>query len=221
MVGRDEALLNRLDGFLHDKKVAVRLATVHALADLNGPQAMESLRKALDEDEAPEVSFAAAKALADRKDPVGVSALVDFYNGKRKTKSSLIHKEERSVVGEFHSVPSALMFIVGKGVGFAPVPGAGEGLSSMTLLLKDPALSDRAHILLILARTKSSDSLELLRSALQDRDWSVRAVAAQMIAQTARAELRDSLLPLFDDQNRKVRFQAAGAYLHLLLVAKQ
>ena len=154
------------------------------------------------------------------QDPAGTSVLRDVYDGKRKTRSSLLHKEERRFIGEFHSVPSALIFIV-KGVGYAPIPGAGEGVSAMTLLLQDPGLSDRAHVLLILARTKSADSTELLRNALEDHDWSVRAVAAQMIAQTAQTKLRDALLPLFEDKERKVRFQAAGAYLHLLLAAKQ
>jgi HEAT repeat protein len=221
MVGRNKLLLARLEGFLHDKNVEVRLATVHALADLHSPQSADSLRKTIEEDKVPEVSFAAAKVLAEWHDPAGIRALMDIYEGKRKTGSNIVKKEERSTLEEFHSVPSAMMFVIGKGISYVPVPGTGEGFSAIGALLRDRGLSDRASVLFILARTKTPESLNLLRNALQDDDWSVRAAATQMIAHTAQTELRDSLLPLFDDKNQKVRFRAAGAYLHLLLVAKQ
>jgi HEAT repeat protein len=219
MVGRNEALLARLAEFLHDKNVDVRLATVHALADLHSPQSKAWLRQALD-DKTPEVSFAAAKLLAGMQDPAGTGALIEVYDGKRKTSSNILRKEERSTFDEFHSLPSATMFVIGKGIGYIPVPGAGEGFTAITMLLKDPKLSDRANALFILCRTKNSESATLLRKALEDDDWSVRAVAAQMIAHTAQTDLRDSLPPLFKDDNHKVRFRAAGAYLHLLLIAK-
>jgi HEAT repeat protein len=88
------------------------------------------------------------------------------------------------------------------------------------MLLKDPKVSDRANALLILCRSKNLESQNLLRKALQDDDWSVRAMAAQMIAHTAQTDLLDSLPPLFKDDNHKVRFRAAGAYLHLLPMAR-
>jgi len=218
MVGRGEALLNRLEDFLHDRNVDVRLATIHTLADLSSPECEGSLRKTVDEDKAPEVSFAAAKVLATSHDPTGTNALVEVYEGTRKTKSSRLSKEKRSFLEEFHSYPSAMMFVLSKGMGYVPVPGAGEGFSAITTLLRDPGVSDRAGVLLILCREKNQQSLELLQKSLQDGDWSVRAVATQMIAETAQTKLRDSLPPLFDDKNQKVRFRAAGAYLHLMLV---
>src|SRR5436309_170196 len=101
------------------------------------------------------------------------------------------------------------------------VPGAGDGFSAIKELLKEPGLSDRAEVLLLLSRTKTQESRDLLLRALHDEDWSVRAAATQVIAQTAQADLRDSLLPLFDDKNQKVRLRAAGAYLHLSLVEQQ
>lgn len=215
LVGRNESLLTRLGAFLEDKNVRVRLATVNVLADLNTPARRALLRKTLADDKTPEVSFAAAKALALMQDPEGYAALVEIYRGERKTKSNLIKEEERNFFDEFHSVPSALMFALHKGVAYVPVPGAGEGFSAMISLLTEHGLSDRARVLMILARTKNPRSDELLRGALQDLDWSVRATTAQMIAHTAETQLRDSLVPLFEDKNEKVRFRAAGAYLHL------
>ena len=220
MVGRNEALLTRLADSLHDKNVLVRLATVHALADLHSPQSEAWLRQAL-EDKTPEVSFAAAKLLAGLQDPAGTSALMEVYERKRKTSSNILKKEERSTFDEFHSLPSATMFVLGKGIDYVPVPGAGEGFAAISMLLKDPKLSDRANALFVLCQHKNSESVALLGKALEDQDWSVRAVAAQMIAHTAQTGLRDSLPPLFKDKNHKVRFRAAGAYLRLSLIAKQ
>jgi HEAT repeat protein len=221
MIGRNEILLMRLEGFLHDKNVEVRLATLHALADLDSPKSEGMLRQTLEGDKTPEVSFAAAKVLAGFHDPAGLDALREVYEGKRKTRSRILTEKKRSFLDEFHSTESAMMFLVGKGIGYAPLPGAGEGFSAISSLLRDPTVSDRAQALLILCRTKSPESRRLLGEALHDPDWSVRAMSAQIIAHTAETELRDSLLPLFEDKSQKVRFRAAGAYLRLLVAAKQ
>src|SRR5579863_571024 len=137
MVGRNEALLTRLADSLHDKNVDVRLATIHALADLHSARSKAWLRQAL-EDKTPEVSFAAAKLLAGMQDPAGTSALVEVYEDKRKTSSNILKKEQRSTFDEFHSLPSAMTFVIGKGIGYVPLPGVGEGFTAITMLLKDP-----------------------------------------------------------------------------------
>src|SRR2546425_7574334 len=102
MVGSNEAMVARLEEFLKDKNVEVRLAAVHALADLKSPQVKDGLRKTLEEDTAPEVLFAAAKALAALEDPAGTTALMDVYDRKRKTRSSLLEQKKRSFFEEFH-----------------------------------------------------------------------------------------------------------------------
>jgi len=221
MIGSNEAMVARLEEFLRDKNVEVRLATIHALADLKSPQITEGLRKTLEEDNAPEVLFAAAKVLAGLEDPAGTTALIDVYDRKRKTRSSLLEQKKRSFFEEFHSPQSTLMFILHQGIGYVPVPGAGDGFSAISELLKEPGLSDRAEVLLLLSRTRSQESRDLLLRALHDDDWSVRAAATQVIAQTAQVELRESLVPLFEDKNQKVRLRAAAAYLHLSLVENQ
>jgi hypothetical protein len=159
--------------------------------------------------------------LAASEDAAGIQALMSAYDGSRKTRSGALKKRERHFLEEFHSAPSAVMFIVGQGIGYVPVPGAGEGFTEISQLLNDPGLSDRASVVIILARQRHPESLDLLRNALQDKDWAVRAAAAQMVAHTAQVDLRDALPPLFDDKNQKVRFRAAGAYLRLLLVEKK
>ena len=220
MVGSNDAIALRIQYFLQDKNVKVRLAAIRALTDLHAPQSTAGLQKAAMEDTAPEVSFAAAKALASLEDPEGTTVLMDVYDRKRKTRSNLLEQKKRSFFDEFHSPQSTLLFLISQGVGYVPVPGAGDGYSAISELLKDPELSDRAQVLFLLTRTKSKESLDLLDRALRDSDWSVRAAATQIIAQTAWTEFRDSLIPLFEDKNYRVRLRAAGAYLHLSLVEK-
>jgi HEAT repeat protein len=218
MVGSNEVIVEQLDEFLKDKNVEVRLATVHALADLKSPNIKKGLRMTLDQDSTPEVSFAAAKVLAGLDDLEGTKALMEVYDRKRKTRSNLLEQKKRSFFEEFHSAQSTLIYILSQGIGYVPVPGAGDGFSAISDLLKDPNLSDRAQVLFNLTRNKDQQSFDLLVRALHDDDWSVRAAATQIIAQTARSELREKLLPLFEDKNQRVRLRAAGAYLHLWLI---
>jgi HEAT repeat protein len=217
MVGRNEGVLKRLEVMLQDKDVQVRTAAIRTLAGFELPESKGALEKTLKEDQVPEVRFAAAKALYALHDPAGEKALMDIYDGKISPNSSLLKKRTRSFIREFHSVESGAMFIVSQGIGYVPVPGVGEGFTAMTDLLADPDLSARATVLLLLGKEKDQQSLELIKRGLTDSDWSVRASAAQLIAHTAQAEMRDLLIPLFDDKKEKVRFRAAGAYLHLYL----
>ena len=93
MVGSNEAMVTRIQDFLKDRNVKVRLAAIRALADLKAPQVKEGLHKTLTEDAAPEVSFAAAKALAGLEDPEGTTVLMDVYDRKRKTRSNLLEQK--------------------------------------------------------------------------------------------------------------------------------
>lgn len=218
MVGSNDPIVERIIELLQDRNVKVRLAAIRALVDLRAPEVKEGLQKTLEHDVAPEVSFAAAKALAGLEDPKGTTVLMDVYERKRKTRSNILEQKKRNFFDEFHSPQSTLLFLISQGIGYVPVPGAGDGYSAINDLLKDPSLSDRAEVLFALCRTKTPQSRELLQRALYDEDWSVRAAATQIIAQTAEVELRESLLPLFQDKNQRVRLRAAGAYLHLSLV---
>ncbi len=220
LVGQTEALRTRLEGLLQDGNVNVRVAAVNAIADLKFTASIPALKKCLQDDTTPEVTFAAAKALYNMHDPAGENWLVDVYNGEEKAKSPMLRAQMRKFVGNFHSIESAGTFIVTSGIGYVPVPGVGAGFSAAMGLLNDPDLTPRAVSLIMLAREKNAKADGLLREGLTDKDWTVRAAAAQMIAFTARSGMREALVPLFDDKTEKVRFRAAGAYLHLALISK-
>jgi len=220
LIGPSEELRTKLEKFLTDGNVDVRVAAVGALADHKSTDSIPALEKVLKGDKVPEVQFAAAKALYALNDPQGRAWLIDVYNGSQKASSSTVSSQSRKIRSNFHSFTSAGMFIVTQGIGYVPVPGVGEGFSAANDLLSDPELSPRAASLLLLAKEKSDQTDDLLREALKDKDWSVRASAAQMIAYTARTGLSEDLVPLFTDKKDKVRFRAAGAYLHLASLEK-
>jgi HEAT repeat protein len=218
LIGPNDKLRVRLEQFLSDGNVNVRVAAVKTLTDLKSTASIPALEMSMREDKAPEVSFAAAKALYALKDAAGRDWLIQVYEGKEKGASSALESQKMKFMGNFHSLESTGMFVVSSGLGYVPVPGVGEGFSAVTGLLSDPDLSPRAASLLLVSREKDPQTTVLLKEGLKDKDWSVRASAAQAIAFTARVSLRDALVPLFADGKEKVKFRAAGAYLHLALL---
>src|ERR1019366_8150552 len=90
-------LFDQLVQMLQDKDVAVRQAVVASLADVKSARATAALHKAL-EDDVPEVSFAAAKALWVRHDRAGRAALLAVLAGESKSSSNFFSKEKREAL---------------------------------------------------------------------------------------------------------------------------
>lgn len=218
LVGLDQALQAQLEKALQDDNVNVRIAAIDTLSDLNSTESIPVLRERLTKDRTPEVTFAAARALYAMHDQSGKMALYEIYARQEKAVSDPLHADARKFMNNFHSMGSAGMFVISTGIGYVPVPGVGEGFSALMGLVSDSDLSPRAMTLLLLAREKTDWTTDLLKNALQDNDWSVRACAVQLIAYGARSELRDDLVPLFSDKDQRVRFRAASAFIHLTLV---
>lgn len=207
-------VFSRLEGMLEDKDVQVREAAVASLAEVKGAAARAALRKALDDD-VPEVSFAAAKALWSMHDPAGERALLAVLAGEQKTSSNFISKQERDALRMVHTPRTLFLYAVRQGMGFAPVPGLGEGVTSMQALLSDPGVSGRASAALLLARDKSPATLEALKDALLDRDWGVRAAAVHSLALRNDPSLLSDLEPMLADKKEAVRLRAAAGVLRL------
>lgn len=216
MIAKSQSVRKRIEEFLTDKDVSVRIAAANTLADLGFKESEPALEKVLDTDQVPEVEFAAAKALYKLQDPKGKQTLENILYGNINTNSSYIQRQKRRVFSSFHSVHGATIFLLSTGGGFVPVPGAGMGLSEVARLMDDSALTPRATIVLLLGRQSGPDADKLLLFSLKDKDWTVRASAALMIALTARSDMRQDIVPLMSDNEAKVRFRAAGAYLHLI-----
>lgn len=212
-----EPLLSRLESMLSDKDVQVRLAVVSSLEDLKSQSTNMALQRAL-HDPVPEVSFAAAKALFELHDPAGEQALLSVLGGKTKTASFFISKEMRDAMRMMHTPHETFMFALRQGIGFAPVPGLGVGVASLQQLLSDPGISGRATAALLLGKDKNEQTLQALRSALSDNDWSVRAAAVHSLALWNDPELISDFIPLLYDKNEAVRLRAAAGYLRLAAI---
>lgn len=210
-------VFSRLEGMLQDKDVEVRLAVVASLAEVKTASARAALRKALDDD-VPEVSFAAAKALWGLHDSAGEQALLAVLGGQSKTSSNFFSKQKRDALRMLHTPRVLFLYAMRQGVGFAPVPGLGEGISSMQALITDPSVSGRATAALLLGKDKSPITLEALKEALLEKDWSVRAAAVHSLALRNDPALKKDLEPMLDDPKEAVRLRAAAGVLRLLAI---
>ncbi|MEO8052367.1 MAG: HEAT repeat domain-containing protein [Acidobacteriota bacterium] len=219
LIGPREPYLSEIATALSDKDVYVRLSAVASLVDLKDKGTANLLGQALS-DGAPEVSFAAAKALFGLGDPRGRTAMLAILEGEAKTKSSFLTVQKRDTLRLFHIPKGMMLFAIKNGIGFAPVPGLGEGVSSMQDLLSDSGVSGRATTAVLLASDRSPEVRDALKEALSDKDASVRAAVLHALA------LRNdpSILPLvteqFDDSIEAVRLRAAAAYLRLAWLKK-
>jgi len=212
--------IGMLDGMLSDKDVPVRIAVVSSLGDLKSKKTTDSLHKALNDD-VPEVSFAAAKALFALGDPAGKDALLAVLEKETKTSSSFLTKQKREALRLLHTPGPLFYMVVKQGAGFAPVPGLGEGVSSMHALLVDPGTSGRAGAALLLGREKDKETLDALEDALSDKLWSVRAAAVHSIVLRNDPGLKNVIYPLCLDKAQGVRLRAAVGWLRLDSIAKK
>lgn len=206
--------LSRLIGILEDKDVEVRLAAVSSLSELKNKAVSAALRKAL-QDEVPEVSFAAAKALWALRDPSGKRALMAVLEGENKASSSFLSKQKRDALRMMHTPRTALLFAARQSAAFAPIPGLGGGISSMQAILADPAVSGRAAAALLLGQQNDADTLQALKDALKEKDSSLRAAAVHSLALKNNVALKKDIAPLLEDEKEAVRLRAAAAYVRL------
>ena len=214
LIGPREPYISEIAAALSDKDVYVRLSAVASIVDLKDKGTADLLDKALS-DSTPEVSFAAAKALFGLGDPRGRAAMLAILEREAKTQSNFLTAQKRDTLRLVHIPKGMMLFAIKNGIGFAPIPGVGEGVSSMQDLFSDNGVSGRATTAVLLANDPSPEVLAALKEALTDKDASVRAAVVHSLA------LRNdpSMLPLMkeqlDDASEAVRLRAAAAYLRL------
>ena len=199
---------------LQDKDVDVRLAAVTTLAQTKSSSVVANLRKALD-DEVPEVSFAAAKALWSMNDATGKRVLLAVLQGESNASSSFLSKQKRDALRMMQTPKTALLFALRSGAELVPVPGLGFGVSSMQTLVTDPSTSSRAASALMLATDPDPATVTALTEALQDKDGSVRAAAVHALALRRDGALKNRLDALLADENKGVQLRAAAVCVRL------
>jgi HEAT repeat protein len=211
------ALFETLVRMLQDKDVEVRQAVVASLAEVKSKPATAALLKAL-EDDVPEVSFAAAKALFNLHEPAGKQALLAVLAKESKTSSSFFNTQKRTALRMMHTPRTTFLFAVHEGIGFVPLPGFGEGVASMQAILTDSGVSGRATAALLLGKDKDAGTVEALEDALSDKDSSVRAAAVHSLSLRNDPSLMNVIEPQLQDDKEAVRLRAAAGYLRLLTI---
>ncbi len=214
LAGAREPYLSQVHGALEDKDIYVRLAAVASLVDLEKKNAAPGLTKAL-YDEAPEVSYAAAKALWKLGNPTGKAALLSVISGDSKTNSGPISAKKRDMLRMMKTPRTFVLFALQQSAGFVPFPGVGEGLSSLTLLTTDQGASGRSESVILVAHDPSPEVKQALREALRDKDHAVRAAGVHSVAVRDDPAFIEDVIPLLDDQRDSVKFRAAAAYIRL------
>jgi HEAT repeat protein len=207
-------LFDQLERMLQDKDVQVRQAVVASLADVKSERATAALHKAL-EDAVPEVSFAAAKALWARHDPVGRTALLAVLAKESKSLSNFFSKQKRQGLRMMHTPRTTFLFAAEQGAGFIPFPGVGEGIASMQGILASSGVPGRASAALLLGADRDPATVDALRDALSDKNSSVRAAAVHSMSLRNDPALKKELEPLLEDDKEPVRLRAAAGYLRL------
>ena len=207
-------LFDQLERMLQDKDVKVRQAVVAGLADVKSERATAALHKALD-DAVPEVSFAAAKALWARHDPVGRDALLAVLAKETKSSSSFFSTQKRQALRMMHTPRTTFLFAAEQSVAFVPVPGLSTGVASMQGILASSGVSGRASAALLLGADRDPATIEALRDALSDKNAAVRAAAVHSISLRNDPGMKKELEPLLADDKEIVRLRAAAGYLRL------
>jgi hypothetical protein len=212
-IGLRRNAVSLIEGALNDKDSPVRLAAVEVLGTMKSRSSIPRLQAALDDSSAV-VRFAAAQALWTMGDRSGQGLFLEVLEGDRKVSAGLVRGGFQQVHEELHD-PKALAELGSEQAAGALLGPAGFGVTAAIDLAKDTAAPARAISARLLADDASDDAREALREALQDKSWMVRAAAAEALG--VRGSLIDvnTLAPLLDDQQKKVRYRAAAAIIRV------
>jgi HEAT repeat protein len=192
-----------LDGNLH-----VRVAAAKALGQMGAASARPKLRKALNDSEVA-VVVAAANSLYTLKDPAAYEVYYALLTGERKSSGGLVHSELQ-ILKDRKSIEK-LAFETG--IGF--VPFGGMGYEAWKTVTKDDTSAVRVAAAERLAKDPDPKSGRALTQSCSDKKWRVREAAVDAIAVRGDPALIDPLMPLLDDGNDSVRYDAAAAILRL------
>jgi HEAT repeat protein len=212
-IGLRQNAVSLIEAGLNDKDSPVRQAAADVLGTMKSRGSIPKLRVALDDNSAV-VRFAAAQALWAMGDRTGQDFFLEVLAGDRKASTGLVRGGLQQVHEELHD-PKALAELGTEGVAGAFLGPAGFGIQAAIELAKDKAAPARAISALLLADDANDEAREVLREALQDKSWIVRAAAAEALGVHGSLNDIEALAPLLGDQEKKVRYRAAAAIIRV------
>src|ERR1700752_2206329 len=196
-----------------DKDSSIRQVAAMNLGQMHARRSIPKLRKALD-DPAPEVSFAAAKALWNMGDRSGREVFIRILSGEKSSSPGLLKGQVDATKKEFED--KRKLAIIGATEAASSLLGpAGCGIKIMEEVTRDRSASARAMSAILLAHDTSLDGLRELQDALSDKNWIVRAAAAQALGASRHRDQIQYLRPLLEDEKPAVRYMAAASIVRL------
>ena len=201
---------------LQDKDATVRQTAAATLGQMGDKDATHALSVALD-DESPEVSFTAAKALWDLGDPEGRYIFQQVIAGQRTNAPTGLHGAIQGAKKKM--TPSKIALMGAKeatGALFGPASiGITAVQESVKLAKQDSGAPGRTVAAEVLAKDSDPYALVLLEWALGDDNWVVREAVAKAVGERGTKDSIRSLEPLLTDDHHAVRYMAAASIIKL------
>jgi HEAT repeat protein len=212
---RDNAHARKLaEGALEDDRPEVRSAGAVALGQMHAIDSIPKLQKLLKDDRM-SVVMAAAHSLRDLKDNASAySVYYDILTGEHKGDGLVAQQMDT-----LHNPKELAMIGLEQGIGYVPFAGIGWDAWRYTHK-KDPHPVRAVAATLLAHDPDPKSSAALVKAALNDKDWIVRAAALEAIAERGDASLEDKIEVSLYDVNSHVRFTAAATVIRLNALRK-
>jgi HEAT repeat protein len=212
---RDNAHARKLaEGALEDDRPEVRSAGAVALGQMHAIDSIPKLQKLL-KDERMSVVMAAAHSLRDLKDNASAySVYYDILTGERKGDGLVAQQMDT-----LHNPKELAMIGLEQGIGYVPFAGIGWDAWRYTHK-KDPHPVRAVAATLLAHDPDPKSSAALVKAALNDKDWIVRAAALEALAERGDPSLEDKIEVSLYDVNSHVRFTAAATVIRLNALRK-
>lgn len=194
---------------LGDDRPEVRAAAATALGQMHATESIPKLQKLLKDDRI-SVVMAAAHSLRDLKDNTSAySVYYDVLTGERKGDGLIAQQMDT-----LHNPKELAMIGLEQGIGY--VPFAGIGWDAWRYTHKKDPHPVRAVAATLLAHDPDPETgSALVKAALNDKDWIVRAAALEAIAERGDPALEEKIEMSLFDVNSHVRFTAAATVIRL------
>jgi hypothetical protein len=194
-----------------DPGLDVRSAAALA-AGLSRDQTLEPNLHSLLDDKEPQVAFTAAMTLSKMGDHTGDDILVAVVDGERSAGPTMVHGTEHRIDNDLHN--PAMLARLGAMQGASMLLGPfGVGITAFEFIHQSGGDLARVSAIVQMAKDRTEPVHKKLLAALADKDQTVRAAAAESLADYHDTATSMAIYPLFADKKYPVRLIAAAAYL--------
>jgi HEAT repeat protein len=189
----------------------VRLAAVTTMGTSKNPVFLSQLKEALN-DQAPEVSFAAAVGLWKMNDRSGERILEAVAGGDRTANRGLVSSEKHEADQDLHSRSKLEQIGLEQGA-YAVLGPFGLGLSAMRSFNGKSGIHPKVIAATLLEENHSPATMKIFINAMDDPDPLVRAAAAKALGEYHTQDATDTLSDGLYDIKPAVRLMSAASYI--------